>query len=130
MTYLRQIYRFASAKAIYRVTSDLKKPATGQDWEQEFADADRVSDFLDYYDSAQLNNDERYALMELIVASFDELLASGKRNSEWQARIVEHQTNRFNLFNDLVQYWAGAAVCKRRARRSPRCMGKNGTMIR
>ncbi|MCR9137727.1 MAG: hypothetical protein NXI27_17145 [Alphaproteobacteria bacterium] len=40
-----------------------------QDWERRFQDFDRIAEFLELYDNAELDDDEKFLLMELILAS-------------------------------------------------------------
>ena len=105
MRYRRQESRFLTAAAIDRISADLNLAEVGQDWEIEAADSSRVVEFLDYYDTRQLDDDERFALMSLIVASFDERLSSGP-DSALQERIACRLADRFDVLNYLVQYWA------------------------
>jgi hypothetical protein len=105
LVHTRQIHRFPTGAAIARLTTDLGLAPAGQDWELEAADPRRVGEFLDRYDAGGLDDDERFALMSLIIASFDELLASG-RDKSLQDRIVEHLSREFDVLNALVQYWA------------------------
>ena len=51
---------------------DLEDGLWMQDWEVQVADFSRVAEFLDAYDSAELDADDRFLLMEVIVASLDE----------------------------------------------------------
>lgn len=105
MRYRRQEARYPTGAAIRRLTADLGLPEVGQDWELEAADSRRVAEFLDYYETQQLNDDERFALMSLIIASFDQRI-SASPDDVLQKRIVDHLTVRFDLLNYLVQYWA------------------------
>lgn len=105
MYYRRQISRYSAAEAIDRLSSDLGLAEVGQDWELEAANPSRVAEFLDYYETRQLNDDERFTLMSLIIASFDEFLYSG-RDEVLQDRIVARMSAEFDLLNYLVQHWA------------------------
>lgn len=105
MRYRRQEIRFPTGAAIDRLSADLDLAEVGQDWEIVAADSRRVSEFLDYFDTRQLNDDERFALMSLIIASFDERLSAGPDDVS-QDRIVARLTTRFDVFNYLVHYWA------------------------
>jgi hypothetical protein len=49
---------------------DLPNTQGMQDWEHEVADADRIHEFIAAYQSGQLDDDERFTLMELIIQSF------------------------------------------------------------
>lgn len=105
MQYKRQVSRYPTGAAIDRLSADLSLTEVGQDWEIEAADPHRVMEFLDYYDTRQLNDDERFTLMSLIVASFDERLSIAP-DDVLQDRIVTSLSAGFDLFNCLVQYWA------------------------
>jgi len=105
MRYRRQESRHPTGAAINRLSADLGLAEVRQDWEIEAADSRRVIEFLDYYDTRQLNDDERFTLMSLIIASFDERLSAG-RDGVLQERIVARLVDRFDVLNYLVQYWA------------------------
>lgn len=105
MHYKRQKGRYPTAAAIEQLSLDLGLPNVGQDWEIEAADSHRVKEFLDYYDTQQLNDDERFTLMALIIASFDERLRTGQ-DDLLQDRIVARLTAKFDVLNYLVQHWA------------------------
>lgn len=105
MHYKRQESRYPTAAAIERLSADLGLAKVGQDWEIEAADSHRVKEFLDYYDTRQLNDDERLTLMSLIIASFDEQLYAGE-DDVLQDRIVARLIEKFDVLNYLVQYWA------------------------
>ena len=105
MRHIRQQSRYPTRAAIGRLSADLGLAYRGQDWELLAADSRRVIEFLDYYDTRQLNDDERFTLMSLIIASFDERLSAGP-DDVLQDRIVARLTARFDVLNYLVQYWA------------------------
>ena len=101
--------RYPTAAAHHRLAELLRlpEPPGGQDWEIELADPGRVGEFLDVYDTAELDDDERFTLMELIVASYDDLLefGGGDRSLHWP-RVRDHLLRRFELHGHTVQYWA------------------------
>lgn len=105
LRHIRQQTRFPTRAAIDRLSADLGLTYRGQDWELLAADSRRVIEFLDYYDTRQLNDDERFTLMSLIIASFDDCLSAGQEDV-LQDRIVARLTARFDVLNYLVQYWA------------------------
>jgi len=45
-----------------------------QDWEYIVANASRVEEFLAFYENTPLNIEEKFALMVIIIASFDDYL--------------------------------------------------------
>jgi hypothetical protein len=99
--------RFPTAAAIQSLDSALGLPPSGQDWEMEVADPRRVSEFLDLYESGKLDEDGRFSLMSLVVASYDELLReSGDRDQRLWARIRRYLLDHFDVHAYTVQYWS------------------------
>lgn len=85
-----------------------------QDWDLELADAKRLNEFCDLYESATLSRDHesRFALMELIIASCDDDLNSGpKEKSERDAlidiatRVYHFLCQEFVLHIHTINYW-------------------------
>jgi hypothetical protein len=54
-----------------------------QDWAWEAADSDRIDEFIAAYKSGQLNDDERFALMETIIQSFEDLGEALYADTRW-----------------------------------------------
>ena len=102
--------RYPTAAARRRLTEMLRlaEPPGGQDWEIELADPGRVGEFLEVYETARLDNDERFTLMELIVASYSDLLefGGGDRDARHWPRLRDHLLRRFELHGYTVLYWA------------------------
>jgi len=78
----------------------------GQDWPIEVADADRIAEFLDIYEQGALDADERYHLMELIVASLEAQMQECELAPALVARFRKHFMNSFELHRDTAAYWA------------------------
>lgn len=99
--------RYPTAAAIERLTAMLQLPPGGQDWEIDVADAARVGEFLDIYERQPLDDDERFTLMELIVACYDDLLQDGgDADSQLWERLHRHLLGSFDLHGYTVQYWS------------------------
>ena len=99
--------RYPTAAAIERLTAMLHLPPGGQDWEIEVADADRVGEFLDSYERQPLEPDDRFALMALIVASYDDhLRGGGDADGRVWDRLRRHLLGDFGLHGYTVQYWS------------------------
>jgi hypothetical protein len=98
---------YPTAAAIARLTEMLHLPPGGQDWEIMVADAPRVGEFLDTYERQPLDDDERFTLMELIVASYDDLLRDGgDADGRLWERPRRHLLGGFDLHGYTVQYWS------------------------
>lgn len=79
-----------------------------QDWDIELADADRVEEFIGFASDSKLSNVERYAVLSLILASFDDrlnLVGSSDNSAVWQD-IIHLLDKNVTLYKDLLGYWA------------------------
>jgi hypothetical protein len=66
---------YLTIEAITSLNRALHLPATGreQDWDIELEDMNRVGEFIGYLADHPLNDDEKRALMALIVSSLEDL---------------------------------------------------------
>ena len=55
-----------------------------QDWEDFFADADRLDEFIQHYDASAQSDDERRLLMELILASAEQADIGFPETQNWR----------------------------------------------
>jgi hypothetical protein len=79
----------------------------GEDWDLIFADSNRVSEFCDFYENKSLNADEKIALMELIVASYDDYLSEAKDlKDSLEERISNLLEQDFELHKNTIIYWS------------------------
>jgi hypothetical protein len=76
-----------------------------QDWEHECADANRLAEFLTLYELGGLSDDDRFALMALIISSFDHWLREGGTDDAVSQRIRRHLLANFNLHEWTIHYW-------------------------
>jgi hypothetical protein len=81
--------------------------ATGdeQDWEIEFADASRTEEFFSFYESEELTQGQKMALMQLVLASFDEILYSKTDDINLWKRISEKLKQDVSIHKDTIEYW-------------------------
>jgi hypothetical protein len=78
-----------------------------QDWAIELADAARIGSFCDLYESERLNTDEKFALMQLIIASLDDLLSDGATDDPEVVQCVASLLRQdFVLHFYTVAYWS------------------------
>lgn len=98
--------------AIVRLTIALRLQVTegGQDWPFEVADPDRVAEFLDFYEQGSLDEQERYLLMELIVASLEDYLQGEEGDPVLLARFRKHFIASFETHRDTAKYLAGVGT--------------------
>ena len=96
--------RYPTRRAIDKLSEVLNLRDYGQDWDIELADPDRVEEFCQLY--SQLHNeDERFTLMTLIIASLEENLQV-KGNDEKMVDLVKSLlSSSFDLHQDTIEYW-------------------------
>lgn len=96
-------------EAIESLNEKLSLPATGieQDWEVEFADSNRVHEFISYYKNHSLPADEKKALMSLILASYDDFLNEIDSNTgQFWNDIRQTIESDYDLLSELLDYWS------------------------
>jgi hypothetical protein len=87
----------------------LNLPAKGgeQDWAIELADRFRITEFLKIIQSEKLLPTDKYAIMSLVLASYEDLLQNGSdHNFQLWEKIVDTLSDNPNLYKDLLNYWA------------------------
>jgi hypothetical protein len=97
--------RYPTGAAINFLSARLGIQYSGQDWEIVNADAARLEEFVQIYEQEKLDDDQRFLLMALIIASYDELARSRSDPLLWQ-RIRKHLCERFSLHAYTVEYWS------------------------
>jgi len=101
-------YKWPSQNEIDELNKLFQFPAIGdeQDWGIEFSDLNRINEFLESYESGKLTAPQKMAVMELIIASFDELLYLGKDDPQLWKRIANHLNTEKDLHKYTLSYWA------------------------
>ena len=107
MSIPEHLWRFPTRKAIDSLAKRFKLPNTieMQDWEWEVADSDRIDEFISAYESGQLDDDEKFTLMEIIIQSFEELESSLSIEPRWW-KILNIIENNIELHIYSVWYWS------------------------
>ncbi|MCD6051245.1 MAG: hypothetical protein K0Q55_2648 [Verrucomicrobia bacterium] len=101
--------RNITGASIAKLTSLLRLPRDPfmQDWAVQCADAQRVEEFLQLYEQGgDLTEDDRFALMALIVASFDDWLWDQPGENRLSPRLRQHLASGFHLHQTTVHYWS------------------------
>ncbi len=79
-----------------------------QDWDLICSDNGRIKEFLSFYKTEDLNDDEKFALMTLIIASFDDLAEAGEpldTNNLWHdCQYI--LTDECRLHIRTIHYWS------------------------
>lgn len=99
--------RFITSESVRRLNARLciAENPFSQDWEIENSDSGRIEEFLTLYEQLDLNDDDRFALMALIVASFDDCLLEDKATDSVKKRVREYLVRDWKLHNSTIHYW-------------------------
>jgi len=84
----------------------LKEEVGMQDWDIELADPERVQEFCSAYRNQIEDEDEKFTLMTLIVASYDDYLSASGHNPALWNEISELLKKDMTLHLDTLEYWA------------------------
>jgi hypothetical protein len=100
-------FRFATRKAIDSLAKRFNFPNTPdmQDWVCEVADSIRIDEFISVYESGELDDDEKFTLMETIIQSFEDLEISLSEEPRWH-RVLNLIQNNIELHKYTVWYWS------------------------
>ncbi|WP_333662220.1 hypothetical protein [Chishuiella changwenlii] len=77
---------------------------TQQDWDLEMSDLNKIDDFIEFYNSNDLDFEERKIVIALIVASYNEYLYQNEKDSRWEIISDILKTER-KILKELCNYW-------------------------
>ena len=99
--------RCATAAARQRLAALLRLPnAPGmQDWEWEVADAERIEEFLSLYEAGGLGEDERFALVEILIQSFEDSSRDLPGDPAWKRLLALLERN-LDVHRYSVWHWS------------------------
>ncbi|MDD9265729.1 hypothetical protein ACFPES_01660 [Paenibacillus sp. GCM10023248] len=105
---MKNSHEFVTKKSVESLTEKLQLPVEReyQDWEVEIANSSRLSEFVMFYESAKLNDEEKFALMSLIIASFDDALSEGNVPDGIWDKIRGLLRSNFDLHGKTILYWS------------------------
>jgi hypothetical protein len=107
MTVPEHLWRFPTEQAIASLAArfDLPNESYMQDWEWEVAEPERIDEYITVYNSGELNDDERFTLMEMIVQAFEDIGDSLNNDSRW-VDILRLLEQNIELHAYSVWYWS------------------------
>lgn len=101
--------KYVTRSAIEGLVKKIKLPAPNefsQDWEYKVSDSSRVAEFLVAYESIELNTEEKFALMIVIISSYDDAIGEGKVEESWASSIRYHLLQDIRIHKNTIYYWA------------------------
>lgn len=77
-----------------------------QDWEYEIADSSKVKDYVSIYENEDLNNEEKFTLMIVIIGSFEDMInVHGFDKKIWK-KIKNMLIEDIGIHKNTIIYWA------------------------
>lgn len=101
--------KYVTKSAIAGLVQKIKLPPPdqfSQDWEYEVSDPSRINEFLYAYKHTQLNHDEKFALMIIIISSFNDAIVEGKTEEKWNSSINSLLLQDLDIHINTIHYWA------------------------
>lgn len=77
-----------------------------QDWEYVVSDSSRISEFLSAYKTVELNAEEKFALMIIIISSYDDAITIKRVEGNWRNTIRKFLLEDISIHHNTVFYWA------------------------
>ena len=85
---------------------NLKSKNINMDWDLEFSDYKRIKEFINVFNNEELSEDEKFLLIALIFASFDdEILHTSKINMQLFNKFVKILKANYTLVKPILDYW-------------------------
>ncbi len=98
--------RYTSGASATKLADMFQLDLPTQDWDILVADHSRLDDFLSAYDRAEFDEDDRFALMEVIVASLDEGEEHGVDIDDAWYQTETFLRRDWRLHAATLSYWA------------------------
>ncbi|GGH61392.1 hypothetical protein GCM10008014_36780 [Paenibacillus silvae] len=102
--------KYVTEKAINSLKTKINfqqsETSYSQDWEYEVSDSSRIKEFMYLYENIELNKDEQFALMTVIVSSYNDALEEGKIDEEIQEKILFFLFNESDIHRNIILEWA------------------------
>lgn len=100
--------RYESKKSIDKFNKlfGFKVDPFSQDWGLEQCDSSRLTEFLTAYSTQCSNDDDRFTLMMLILASYEDLVDSSCHSDKIWCQIKALLLSHKELHKNTIDYWA------------------------
>jgi hypothetical protein len=101
--------KYVTKSAIEGLVQKIKLPPPdefSQDWEYEVSDPSRINEFLYAYKHIELNHDEKFGLMIIIISSLNDAIVEGKKEDKWNSSIKSLLLQDLDIHKNTIYYWA------------------------
>lgn len=106
---MRNYPKYVTREAIDSLVKKLSLPKPGpftQDWEYEVADETRVNEFLSLYENLSLNEEEKFALMIVIIGSLNDAIENGDVDDSVFSKTKELLLKEIAIHKNTIIYWS------------------------
>ncbi len=96
-------------KAIDNLIKKLKLPEYdkfSQDWEYEVANIERLEEFIEYYQNVDMDIDEKFTLMIIILESCNDAKQENKLQKETWDKVEELLIKDKIIHDSTINYWS------------------------
>lgn len=101
--------KYVTREAIESLVKKLSLPKPGpftQDWEYEVADDTRINEFLSCYESKILNEEEKFALMIVIIESLNDAIEKSDVSEPILRKAKELLLKNIAIHTNTILYWS------------------------
>jgi len=105
----REYPEYVTKEAVDSLTQKLDLPKNdgfSQDWEYEVSDSSKVEEFLYSYENLGLNKDEKYALMTIIISSYNDAIEEGTMDERTKEKIKFLLLSEVDIHRNIILNWA------------------------
>ncbi len=93
-------------KLLVEICDELGLTFEGQDWGIINSDPSRFAEFIDYYESREMDKRQAYQVFELVLASMNDAMLEGR---DIRTEILTFRNAHGRDFPEQVEYWSKLA---------------------
>ncbi|WP_020620884.1 hypothetical protein [Paenibacillus daejeonensis] len=101
--------KYVTKHAIEGLVEKINLPAPdeySQDWEYEVSDSSRLSELLSAYENIDLSTEEKFALMIVIISSFNDAIIENLTDDRSASLIKSLLLQDISIHRHTIRYWA------------------------
>ncbi|MBQ2887193.1 MAG: hypothetical protein IJE43_26065 [Alphaproteobacteria bacterium] len=101
--------KYPSQETIIRLTKELQLEGADdftQDWECEVANVEQLQSYIEYYQKANLNVNEKATLMRIILEAYNDLVTLNTQECMYQNMIKQLLQYDYSIHERTIRYWS------------------------
>ncbi|GED58709.1 hypothetical protein ABER61_22425 [Brevibacillus formosus] len=101
--------KYVTREVMYALAEKLNLPEPdefSQDWQYEVANTSRIDEFLFFYENGQLECDEKFVLMIVVISSFNDLLSEKEMEFTIWEQIRRNLVRDSEIHMNTILYWS------------------------